>query len=145
MPLSASIALAVTLAFSGSSQVQTFPSANSVMPKSQTVEEYIRDYFEDEPIMAEVAACESHFSQFGKNGQVVKNPDSTAVGVFQIMASIHDNFADTKLGLDIWSLQGNAAYARYLYSKEGTQPWNSSKPCWSKSQAYKDMQKVAVK
>jgi hypothetical protein len=116
-----------------------FPSASGLMPQSQTVEEYIRDYFADAPIMAEIARCESRFTQFGKDGQVVKNPTSTAVGVFQIMASIHDTFADQKLGLDIWSLQGNAAYARYIYERQGTVPWNSSKPCWSKSQAYKDI------
>ncbi len=145
MPLSASIALAVSIALSGSSQVHTFPSAQSVMPQSQTVEEYIRDYFADEPILAEIARCESHFTQFGKNGQVIQNPGSTAVGVFQIMASIHDDFADHKLGLDIYSLQGNAAYARYLFSKQGSTPWDSSKPCWSKSQAYKDIQAQAAK
>jgi hypothetical protein len=145
MPLSASIALAVSLALSGSSQVHTFPSAQSVMPQSQTVEEYIRDYFADEPLLAEIARCESRFAQFGKNGQVIKNDHSTAVGVFQIMASIHDDFADQKLGLDIYSLQGNAAYARYLYDKQGSTPWDASKACWSKSQVYKDMQKAADK
>ena len=38
-----------------------------------------------------------------------------------------------KLGLDIYTIQGNVAYAQYLYQKEGTQPWSSSKPCWGKT------------
>jgi hypothetical protein len=71
---------------------------------------------------------------------VIKNPTSTAVGAFQIMASIHADFAAKKLGLDVYSLEGNAAYAKYLFDKQGTVPWDSSKPCWSKSQAYKDLQ-----
>jgi hypothetical protein len=110
------------------------------MPQVQTVKEYVNEYFADEPILAAIAQCESQMRQFGANGQVLKNPHSTAVGVFQIMSSIHGSLADDKLGLDINTLQGNAAYARYLYEKEGTRPWNSSKACWSKSQAYKDSQ-----
>lgn len=144
---SASIALAVSLALSGapSQPSNTTPTTTLAgFSESQTVEQYIRSYFADEPVMAEIAKCESQFRQFGKDGKVIKNPGSTAVGVFQIMASIHDEFADDKLGLDIYSLQGNAAYARYIYDRQGTKPWDASKACWSKSQAYKDSQKVAV-
>ena len=142
MPFSATIALAVSLAFTGgSSQIQSTPNAVvSVMPQSQSVQQYIDGYFADEPIMAAIASCESHFEQFGPDGQVLKNGHSSAVGVFQIMSSVHASFADEKLGLDIDSLQGNAAYAQYLYQKEGTKPWDASKGCWSKSAAYKDMQ-----
>jgi hypothetical protein len=142
MPFGASIALAVSLALSGapSQNIASVAASMSAMPKSQTVEEYIREYFADEPIMAEIAKCESQFRQFGKNGKVIQNPDSSAVGVFQIMSSIHADFADDKLGLDVYSLQGNAAYARYIYDRQGTRPWDASKACWSKSQAYKDIQ-----
>lgn len=147
MPLSASIALAVSLALSGSpSSIQSNLSTSTAIGfnQPQTVEEYIREYFADIPVMAEVAKCESQFRQFGKNGAVVKNPGSSAVGAFQIMASIHADFADDKLGLDVYSLQGNAAYARYIYERQGLAPWNASKACWGKSQAYKDLQKVAI-
>lgn len=143
MPFGATI-LAVSLAFTGgSSQTSTFPSAPSVFNQPQTVEEYVRDYFADTPILAEIASCESQFRQFGRDGQVIRNPGSSAVGLFQIMASIHASMADDKLGLDVYSLQGNAAYARYLYDRQGLVPWNASKACWSKSQAYKDLQKEA--
>lgn len=118
------------------------------MPQSQTVEEYVRDYFADEPIMIEIAKCESQFRQYGRDGQVLKNSEgSSAIGLFQIMSSIHADFADDKLGLDVYSLQGNAAYARYIFDRQGTRPWDASKACWSKSKAYKDMQaaeKLAV-
>jgi hypothetical protein len=148
MPFGATIALAVSLAFTGSSSQINTATVIQAMPQSQTVEEYVRSYFADEPIMAEIAKCESQFRQFGKDGKVIQNPTSSAVGLFQIMSSIHADFADDKLGLDVYSLQGNAAYARYIYDREGTRPWNASKTCWSKSQAYKDMQaessKVAV-
>ncbi len=57
----------------------------------------------------------------------------------QIMASVHSDTA-SQLGLDPTTIQGNLAYAKYLYEKEGTKPWDSSKACWSKSQDYKDAQ-----
>jgi len=42
--------------------------------------------------------------------------------------------ADTAkaLGYDIYSIDGNVAYARYLYEKQGAKPWISSSPCWAK-------------
>jgi hypothetical protein len=101
------------------------------MPEVQTVEEYVRDYYVDVPVLADIASCESHFRQFDNNGNVVKNPDSTAIGIMQIMSSIHSEYAD-KLGIDIRTVQGNLAYARYLYDEKGTVPWNASKACWSK-------------
>ncbi len=144
MPFGATIALAVSLAFSGSTSTIQAPILASSFDQSQTVEEYVRDYFADTPILAEVASCESHFRQFGKDGKVIKNANSSAVGLFQIMSSIHASLADENLGLDIYSLQGNAAYGRYLYEHQGLKPWEASKACWSKSQAYKDMQGAKV-
>ena len=103
------------------------------MPQAQTVEEYVHKYFADVPVMTKIARCESQFRQYGKDGQVLKNPKSSAIGVFQIMSSIHREDADSKLGLDITTLEGNAVYARHLYEQKGTQPWNASKACWGKS------------
>lgn len=102
------------------------------MPKATTVEEYVRAYFADAPIMAKVAFCESTFRQFDKDGSVhrgvVNNKD---VGLMQINEYYHLDTAE-KLGLDIYTIQGNVAYARYLFEKEGTTPWLSSSPCWGK-------------
>ena len=109
--------------------------ATPVQPpvQAQTVQEYVAEYFADVPIMAEIARCESRFRQFEKDGSVLKNSQgSSAVGVFQIMSSLHKGSAD-KMSLDITTLEGNAAYARQLYEEKGTVPWNSSKGCWSKS------------
>jgi hypothetical protein len=138
MNLTASVAIAVSAAFNVTpAQMPPLPTP---MPQVQTVKEYVEEYFADEPILAAVASCESQMRQFGADGQVIKNPHSSAVGLFQIMSSIHSSFADEKLGLDIYTLQGNAAYARYLYDTQGLKPWEASKKCWSKSQAYQDMQ-----
>jgi hypothetical protein len=106
-----------------------------VMPASQSVEEYVRKYFKDAPVMIDIARCESRFRQLDSTGKVLHNEQgSSAVGVFQIMASIHAGAADKNLGLNIYNLDGNAAYARYLYQTQGTSPWNASKGCWGKAQ-----------
>lgn len=86
--------------------------------------------FSDVPIMIKVASCESGLRQYDSRGSVLRGvkhpPDS---GVFQINKSAHRATAQ-RLGLDLDTTQGNVAFARYLYEKEGTAPWNSSRGCW---------------
>ena len=139
MPFAASIALAVSVALSGSQAAAQQVTSIPPVPAAQTVEQYVRAYFADEPIMQAIAQCESHFKQFDTDGSihrgVVNNKD---VGVMQINEYYHGKTAD-KLGLDLYTMQGNVAYAQYLYDKEGTTPWNSSKPCWGKSDAAKQL------
>jgi hypothetical protein len=98
------------------------------------VEAHVRDYFSDIPILAEVARCESHFTQFTKSGKVLRGrvvPED--VGVMQINETYHLAEAK-KLGFDIYTLEGNMAYARYLYVDKdlGARPWLASSKCWSK-------------
>jgi soluble lytic murein transglycosylase-like protein len=132
MNITASVVLAFSAAFGiNQSQVPVL-HVPAPMPVVQTVEEYVREYYDDVPVLAEIASCESQFRQFDNNGNVIKNANSSAVGIMQIMSSIHDPVAD-KLGLDIYTIQGNLAYARYLYEESGTAPWNASKSCWGKS------------
>lgn len=38
-----------------------------------------------------------------------------------------------KLGLDIYTIEGNVAYAKHLYEEQGAKPWMSSSPCWAKA------------
>jgi len=103
-----------------------------VTSTSTSTESIVREYFKDIPKLAEVARCESHFRQndsFGKTFRGVVNV--LDVGVMQINEYYHKDTA-FKLGFDIYSVEGNMAYGRYLYEKEGLDPWNSSSPCWSK-------------
>ena len=101
-----------------------------------STEEYIRKYFSDKPILAEIARCESRFRQEDKDGEVlVGEVNKFDKGVMQINELYHGDRAD-KLGLDITTLEGNAKYARFLFEKEGVKPWNSSSKCWKKTVAY---------
>ncbi len=128
MSLTASIALAVTLALNGASGA----TAPAQMPSAQTIQQYVEIYFADTPVMIDIAKCESRYRQFGTDGSVFRGVVNTKdVGVMQINEFYHGKTAD-KLGLDLYSIQGNVAYARYLYNKEGTAPWASSSPCWDK-------------
>lgn len=103
------------------------------------VEAYVRSYFSDLPILAEVARCESHFTQFTKSGKVLRGIEVPAdVGVMQINEKYHLARAKS-LGMDIYTLDGNLAYGRYLYEHGGdngeglgSRPWLASSKCWSK-------------
>lgn len=142
MNFTASVALAISAAFNvNATQMPPLPAP---MPQVQTVKEYVHEYFADEPILAAIAQCESHMRQFDKNGSVLHGEVVYEdLGLMQVNETYHGKAAD-KLGLDLYTIQGNLAYGRYLHEKEGTTPWNSSKACWSKSQAYKNSLVVAI-
>lgn len=87
--------------------------------------------------MADIAQCESNFRQYDSDGSIHRGiVNHKDVGVMQINEYYHLKTAKA-LGLDIYTVEGNVAYARYLYEKEGTAPWISSKPCWGKTDAAK--------
>ena len=98
--------------------------------ESPTVEEYVRIYFRDIPVMTGIAECESQFRQFNKSGDILRGEvNYRDVGVMQINEYYHQDTASS-LGYNLYTLDGNLAYARYLYKKEGSVPWQSSAPCW---------------
>jgi hypothetical protein len=97
------------------------------------VKRYVTDYFSDIPLLADIAACESHDRQVDKSGNVIRGEvNHYDVGVMQINELYHADEAKA-LGYDIYTIQGNVAFARYLYDKQGAKPWMSSSPCWSKT------------
>ncbi len=107
-------------------------TTNKEVENMMSTEKYVRQYFADIPIMVQVARCESHFRQLDADGEVhrgvVNNMD---VGVMQINEYYHLDEA-VRENYNLYSLEGNTAYARKLYEREGTAPWSSSKPCWGK-------------
>lgn len=100
----------------------------------EKMEEYLKQEFAETPLLVEIARCESNFHQFDKDGNVVRGiKNSSDVGVMQINEHYHDDAA-VKLGYDLHTVEGNVAYAKYLYDREGSRPWNASSKCWSVSQ-----------
>ncbi|MFZ2523663.1 MAG: hypothetical protein WAW92_04750 [Minisyncoccia bacterium] len=99
-----------------------------------STEQYVRGYFEDIPIMIQIAKCESHFKHLTKDGEVHRGRIVREdVGVMQINEYYHLE-QSIKKNLNIHTLEGNLDYARDLYERQGTRPWNSSKACWGKYQ-----------
>lgn len=99
-------------------------------------ESIVREYFKDIPVMIQVARCESTFRHSLSDGSVLKGRvDPADTGVMQINKRYHEKRAIT-LGLNLENIYDNLAYARFLYEKQGTQPWNASAPCWSQTLAY---------
>ena len=93
-------------------------------------ESAVRAYFNDAPVMINIAECESKFTQFGKGGTALHGGmGGKMIGIFQIYSDIHADYAAGR-GMDIYTTEGNLAYARHLYEREGTKPWLSSFPCW---------------
>lgn len=85
--------------------------------------------------MIQVARCESTFRHTLADGSVLRGVvDNADTGVMQINKRYH-LAAATKMGLDLEDIYDNMAYARYLYEKQGVQPWSASSPCWGRTLA----------
>ncbi len=136
----ATTALLMLSAFYGSAPIEviTDESAQVEVPTRETapvnqpmtLEEYIRLYYYDTPILAEIARCESRFRHTGTDGRVIRGETSWEdVGVMQINEFYHEERA-ARLGLNLRTLDGNLAYAKWLYGKEGGTPWFASSKCW---------------
>jgi hypothetical protein len=125
---------------------QTLPDENKKVSteKTMTVEEYVRNYFSDIPVMIEIAKCESRFRQHDENGGVLRGEENPLDrGVMQINEKYHNENSD-KLGYDLLTLEGNTAYARALFEKYGVKPWLSSSKCWGKTVAYSEYKSLAI-
>jgi hypothetical protein len=113
--------------------------STSTIKTKENITSKVKVYFADAPIMQKIAYCESRNRQFGKDGSIfrgVVNPRD--VGVFQVNEKYH--LSDSKkMGIDIYTVEGNLEYARHLYESQGTQPWSSSRPCWG------NYEKLAIK
>lgn len=113
---------------------QTININNSKNYSTTTIKQEVQKTFGSSSIMVYVASCESRFRQLNKDGTVfrgVQNPKD--VGVMQINEYYHLE-TSRKLGYNIHTLEGNLGYGKYLYDREGTTPWNWSKPMWSKGE-----------
>jgi hypothetical protein len=120
----ASVAVAQDVINSNSTQNKT------AVENPVTLEDYVRAYFKETPVLAEIARCESTFRQVDKDGQVLRGKvNKSDLGLMQVNEYYHGEKADD-LGFDLTTVNGNLAYGKYLYDKEGTTPWNSSKKCW---------------
>lgn len=107
--------------------------SQAAVENPMTLKDYVKAYFAETPILAEIARCESSFRQVDKAGNLLRGEvNKSDVGLMQVNEHYHGEKA-LDLGFDLTTVNGNLAYAKYLYDKEGTKPWNASKKCWSPS------------
>ncbi len=140
--LSVSTAYAVPESTAYGQIVTETEKVESAETKSATVlvhhtntEAIVREYFKDIPVMIQVARCESTFQHTLADGSVLRGKvDGADTGVMKINKRYHQATAD-KMGLNLDDIYGNMAYARFLFEKQGTQPWSASQPCWGKTLA----------
>ncbi len=100
-----------------------------------STEAIVRSYFHDIPVMISVARCESTFRHYLQDGSILQGRvDKADTGVMQINKRYHESTA-TAMNLNLENIYDNMEYARYLYEKQGVQPWSASAPCWDRSLA----------
>lgn len=115
--------------------IETNQSLEAYSSSPEAVEAAVRTYFKDIPVMVQIARCESQFRHTLKDGSVLRGTvDPRDTGVMQINTGYHGERAQ-ELGINIFSFEGNMEYARYLYEKQGVQPWSASAPCWERTLA----------
>ena len=61
--------------------------------------------------------------------------NSDDIGIMQINKYYHEEEA-VKQGFDIYTIDGNLGYAKWLYGKYSDAPWVHSSKCWKK---YRDI------
>jgi hypothetical protein len=123
------VAVPVTDTAYGHIATNEYPVATEVAVTD--TEAAVREYFSDIPVMIQIARCESTFRHTLADGKVLTGRvDSDDTGVMQINLRYHAETAD-ELGLDLFDLHDNMAYARDLYERQGTRPWSASAPCWA--------------
>lgn len=117
---------------------------NVKIPTSAELEKKAKAYFKDDPILVDIARCESRFRQLDKNGNILRGEINKGdLGLMQINEYYHADKAK-ELGLDLKTVEGNMAYAKYLYNHEGAQPWISSSKCWGQTANAKLLNQVAL-
>lgn len=137
MVVSAMTTIPVAETAYGSVETVTKSASAELVDKKMTTEAAVREYFKDIPVMIQIARCESTFRQTLADGSVLHGVvDSADIGVMQVNTRYHAQEAKA-LGMNLSSLKGNMAYARHLYEKKGTAPWNASAKCWNNTLALK--------
>lgn len=99
------------------------PRVIALKGESQEVIDAIIKTFPDEPVMVEIARCESRL-----------DPSADRRGIDGGLFQINQVHLTTlkKLGLDRYNLQDNLAYTKILYNQSGLNPWLMSRYCWGK-------------
>lgn len=114
--------IALLFASTAKAEAPTIPEPQPIEIKQELPQELVN-----------VAICESGNHQFNPDGTVLRGiVNHLDVGRFQINEKYH-LLNSEKMGINIYTEEGNTAYALYLYKKNGLSDWLASEPCWKKA------------
>ncbi len=114
-----SLILLCPIRISANTASEEITSPNLLSPAE--IEVMVRNFFSDIPEMISIAQCESRFRQYNDKGEVLRG-SNLYIGIFQFDEKIHAKKA-LDLGMDIYTIEGNLEYAKYLYQQAGLRPW----------------------
>ncbi len=82
---------------------------------------------EDIPMLVKICKAESGLRQFNAKGDVLRGKvNRSDIGICQISEYTWNDTA-RRMGMDIYTEEGNKAFAVWLFLQQGTKPWESSK------------------
>jgi hypothetical protein len=94
------------------------------------------------PLLERISACEStgdvnatprQFLPDGSvlwgNGPTTGKPMKRDEGILQVNSWVWGKLA-ASMGDDLATEAGNLAFGKWLFDKQGSEPWNASKGCW---------------
>ena len=139
MPVDSTTAIVAPMQDASSTAVITAIANASLTEKTKTqfptnanVMAYVKRKYANQPILIAISSCESGFRQYDdKTGAILHGKvNAEDVGVMQINQKYHLAKA-ASMGYDLNTVEGNVAYAQYLYDTQGSTPWSASEPCWN--------------
>lgn len=107
-------------------EVVVQPLKNEEQIAHSSISELIRAELGE--VFVDIARCESGLRQHNEDGSVLVSRTSDK-GLFQIN-QVHWSTAE-KMGINLDTVEGNIAYAKYLKEQRGTKDWYASAHCWS--------------
>jgi len=99
----------------------------------QVEKEVVKEVRSVPPILKRIMECESGYKHYDKSGQVLTRGNKNLTvdtGIAQINTVWHKTASGMKL--DITKEEDNIQFAIWLFDNYGSEPWYSSKNCWSK-------------
>lgn len=105
-------------------------------PDQPTVEPIPVYDAETERVLKAIAICESGDRHYRPDGSIVKNPNSSAIGRYQLMASIWHPVG-LSMGIDIYTPAGNKRMAYHVLTVvQGIQAWEASASCLARHNVF---------
>ncbi len=100
------------------------------------IRQKMREHIGYDPLLEIIAGCEStgnprRIEHWDQNGNLVKNPTSSASGALQVLLQYHSDWIDAE-DRDMQNLDEYMMFVETLLEAQGYDAWNPSRHCWGK-------------